>query len=342
MSSSPVSLKLEGIQVARAAACMAVVVFHSYSLVRGFPAESAWSIPAIQHYGFFGVNFFFAISGFIICHVTREPGRWNLREFFLRRFLRIFPLYALFTLVAYLWLFQGHGVKTSSSDYSTLSLLKSLAAYPQESEPILAVGWSLEHEIIFYLIAAPVVLLATQWGLLLAILALGFLGYHAFPGFYGHVFSTLHFDFAAGILVYQLFRRGVSLGFVVPFCCGIAGYFLSTRNVAFAASIGGACALLGFANFPVNRATGFMLRPLVFLGDISYSLYLGHWLVFRLIEIWLGDHRLPGWAAEWVRWGGIATAIGLAYVTWRFIEQPLARIHSAAARRPVADGGRSV
>ena len=342
MNSANTSTKLEGIQIARAAACMAVVVFHSYSLTRAFPVSSVWSIPGIQHHGFFGVNFFFAISGFIICHVTRDPGRWNLREFFLRRFLRIFPLYALFTLVAYFWLFQGHGLKTSSSDYSTVSLLKSLTVYPQESEPILAVGWSLEHEIIFYLIAAPVVLLATQWGLLLAILALGFLGYHAFPGFYGHVFSTLHFDFAAGILVYQLFRRGISLGFVVPFCCGLAGYFLSTRNVVFAASIGGACALLGFASFPVNRVTRPMVRPLVFLGDISYSLYLGHWVVFRLLEFWLAHLSLPAWAAEWFRWGGIAVAIGLAYVTWRFIEQPLARIHVAPTRKPAGDGGQTV
>jgi peptidoglycan/LPS O-acetylase OafA/YrhL len=65
--------RLDTVQALRGIAALAVVCNH---------------IPAIEH-GAFGVDLFFVISGFIVCHVAAaDPGR-----FMAKRLIRVLPLY---------------------------------------------------------------------------------------------------------------------------------------------------------------------------------------------------------------------------------------------------------
>ncbi len=92
-------------------------------------------------------------------------------------------------------------------------------------------------------------------------------------------------------------------------------------------AVAGACALLLAGSGPVTRLL--TLRPLVALGDLSYSVYLWHWpaIVFA-VALW---PRTPGVAA-------LAAAIALvpAWLSYRYVEEPVRRSRRVAGRRLVA------
>lgn len=72
------------------------------------------------------------------------------------------------------------------------------------------------------------------------------------------------------------------------------------------------------------------LRPLQWIGLISYSLYLVHWPLLIVPKLALGDKPLPGWASVLL---GIVIAVPAAWLLHRFVEQPL-RAPAALTRRP--------
>lgn len=63
-------------------------------------------------------------------------------------------------------------------------------------------------------------------------------------------------------------------------------------------------------------------RPMVWVGGMSYSIYLWHWPAIVLSEwtaLWLTGERLPRWALVAVAAG----SLGPAWVSWRYVEQPI-------------------
>jgi exopolysaccharide production protein ExoZ len=84
--------KNEGLQVARAIAALSVAYFHSYIALRPFPDAAQMPIVALKNWGYLGVNFFFAISGFVICLVASKPT-FSPASFAVKRVFRLFPMY---------------------------------------------------------------------------------------------------------------------------------------------------------------------------------------------------------------------------------------------------------
>jgi peptidoglycan/LPS O-acetylase OafA/YrhL len=127
------------IQLLRAVAAICVVYGHSTSYV--FPEIS---------FGGFGVDIFFIISGFVIAVVVSK----STDNFLLKRFARIIPLYWLVTFLTILLclLFPKWFNNTS---VSLSGIIKSLFFIPYKvgtSGPIVLSGWTLNCEILFYLI----------------------------------------------------------------------------------------------------------------------------------------------------------------------------------------------
>ena len=91
--------QLDGI---RAIAVLLVLLLHCFHL----PSEGglAWAVKHAFSIGWIGVDLFFALSGFLITRILLESKDkpYYLRNFYARRFLRIFPLYYLVLCV--LWL----------------------------------------------------------------------------------------------------------------------------------------------------------------------------------------------------------------------------------------------
>ena len=129
--------KIELLQAGRGLAALAVVIHHANQYTKTAP---------IFAYGAHGVDFFFVLSGFIICHVN--AGReFDFSRYIVARLRRIFIPYlpiGVAMAAAYLWAgYQGEW-----------SLLASISLIPTAARPALSVAWTLQYELMFYGIAA--------------------------------------------------------------------------------------------------------------------------------------------------------------------------------------------
>ena len=142
--------KLELIQAFRGLAALLVLLFHVSELSQQKLQQSfLWNI---FDFGSAGVDFFFVLSGFIIFFIHRKDmgHKEKLKQFILKRFIRIYPLYWIVTLTLLPIYFMiptfGFGYERNPT-----VIIKSLLLYPQDNFPILVVGWTLSYEIFFYL-----------------------------------------------------------------------------------------------------------------------------------------------------------------------------------------------
>lgn len=283
-----------GVQILRFVAAMLVVVMHTthaisvYQTGRGY-----WEA------GGSGVDIFFVISGFVMAITTqRLPDRGPARLaaagiFFRRRILRIVPLYWFYTLLKAVLLLAVPTLATKST-FDTGLLAASLFFIPAMSplgvvQPTLQAGWTLNFEMLFYLVFA----IAIATGVprirfcLMVFLAFFLMGQH-FPqsvplAFYA---QSIIFEFVLGVgIAYALTRFGspgpalgvvaVLAGALVTFGIGWDGK--GDRLMTY--GLGGALIMLGTVWLEpwITRAPG--ARPLAFLGDASYSIYLVHTFV---------------------------------------------------------------
>ncbi|MGN6086541.1 acyltransferase family protein [Trinickia sp.] len=142
----------EGIQALRAIAALAVVLFHTLSTFDQSRSNLPHWINAAIQKGDVGVDLFFVISGFVIT-LSAMPGFGRDGEsslaFLIKRFFRIAPAYWAVSIV-YIYYFPH---------IDSHQIAKSLAFYPLRGDqapyygvPVLYVGWSLVYEVYFYLV----------------------------------------------------------------------------------------------------------------------------------------------------------------------------------------------
>jgi exopolysaccharide production protein ExoZ len=154
---NPIDSKINSIQVLRGVAALVVTIYHLKEVIKeGDPFKN--EIDFLFNSGPAGVNLFFVISGFIMVYITRytSTSPRSIVKFVARRFIRIWPAYAVITLLLY---FLHH--RTSLDPVFLNELIRSLLFIPiSPTDPpffgyaTLTVGWSLNYEIYFYLLIA--------------------------------------------------------------------------------------------------------------------------------------------------------------------------------------------
>jgi exopolysaccharide production protein ExoZ len=293
---------ISNLQVLRGLAALAVVFYHT-----------AFTINGSVHTDFQAVSVFFVISGFIMTYITRN----DTDRFLANRLIRIVPLYWLCTLlpVASTWL-KGSG--RMWSDASLKTVLESLFFVPYRNssgdvQPLLAVGWTLNLEMFFYLLFGVALMSSARWGPLLvcgALIALKIV--HGplacsmlFCEFYAHDYTMF---LVAGILSYYIWSlvethalawRAISIpaaliAIVTFIMWNIYPPFASTLQQPFRIPLYYimppmlviAALLLHSARLECQ-----MRIPLI-LGDISFALYLTHTIVMEIYRV--GRNKLVG------------------------------------------------
>jgi peptidoglycan/LPS O-acetylase OafA/YrhL len=281
---------IKSIQFLRAIAALGVVYFHCTAERGGYHFPNT---------GAFGVDIFFVISGFIIAWVVSK----NTEGFFLKRLIRIWPLYLLATsLMAFaVFLFPQH---INTTTVSLPGFLKSVFFIPYRTElrgnPILEVGWTLNFEMFFYLVMSLCILFvknkkrltaacAALLILFMSALAVWNSGFYAlkvyqtglFPEFiyglalfhgyewYRKRHSRLRSPFAAGAVLLTAF---LCIAWLVA--SDIYGLHPFNRNIYYGvpALLLAVSALLLEGNIRDSGMTRFFLK----LGDASYAMYLFH------------------------------------------------------------------
>jgi len=335
----------------RAVAVTAVIAFHAF--------------PRLVPGGFVGVDVFFVISGFLISGLiltSLANGRFSIAEFYARRARRILPallvvlvaaaVIGAFALLAGEYQQLGKHIAGASAFVSNFVLWGESGYFDNaaQTKPLLHL-WSLAVEEQFYLVWPITLVAAWKWRgrvvqVVSAVLVASFLW-------------NLHVAYRDGVAAfYSPATRLWELLLGALLTCVVAEHRAAPdRGGALrhaAAAVGAAMivvAAVGFSRatvFPGWRAlvptTGTALligagqgswlnrtllsRPgVVWVGLISYPLYLWHWLLLSYASIISSDNTVP----RDVRLGAIALALALAALTYLVIERPIR--FSPAGRR---------
>ena len=315
--------------------------------------EAGQAAPAVLRYGGpFGVAIFFVISGFVIHHATADRPIDPL-GFALRRVARVVPLYwATTLLVAGIAAIAPQLYRTTTID--TGALVRSLLFIPYDQpagsgdwRPLFKLGWTLNYEMAFYAGMLAVGWLARRWqrAAALTLLAGALLLRARFPIDAGNplAFYASHhlLLFVAGLWIADLWRAGVlvrggtplAIAAVLPAAMLTIAYYRSDAgpSLMIAASVAVLVAALCLERFVARE-----IRPVAWIGDISYSLYLLH--MFVVGAAWAIAHRLApgpigGVGAVIVVVVGSAATLILSHASFRWFETPINRAGASVARR---------
>lgn len=315
--------KLPGLQIARFAAAMGIAYFHSWHVTMRFPPNAVWAIPPLRDHGWISVDFFFAISGFVICMVTSSP-RFNPVSFMVRRAFRLYPLWIATSFMYWaLTDYVGRGERqTADFFYWSLTLL------PTDGFPFYDLGWSLQHELAFYLLACITVPLFGFAGLI-SVLCVGVIADHALTlPWYAHQYFSYYGNFLAGIAAFLAYRRAERFGAALPITAGLIALWLAPTRTFY--PIGLFCWLIGFVNLRASEKSR-IANTMTLLGDASYSIYLIHPLVLNAFYVRL-DTPGPAWSAEPWRYGALYLTCVLAVGSWMMFERPMIWIGNQIGR----------
>ena len=290
-----------------------------------------------------GLDIFFVLSGFIMpLSIRRASSGWcSAQRFFLRRLERIVPLYWIMTTVKLCkdLLLPGTVALSFSHTVASYLFIPSRNALG-EVVPLLPPGWTLNMEMVFYLLIAVALLLRAPLRFflppLLLLLACGVLLHLPM----GVPISTprlpLFLEFLFGMVLADRYlavtqARAVAAPAWAATACLAASSFLLvfTRWGVIAPLIfAGPLALLlvGSAVELEARVGHRIPRPFLLLGDASYSIYLVHWFVIGLIRIMMEHGPLTtvnSFAVPLLLAFLMSIAAGL--ICYRWVESPINR-----------------
>ncbi len=175
-------MKLQTIQALRGLAALLVVIYHTRSLeglsITGLGASESPLVGGLFENGYAGVDLFFVISGFIMVWVTQgQPAHFRTSlEFLFARIGRIYPIWWAFAGIMTGYMVLAHGLNPNGGGWDVISrgapltpyLLNSFFLLPQPDFPVLGVGWTLIHEVYFYVVFTLILLLSRRfWPLVL-------------------------------------------------------------------------------------------------------------------------------------------------------------------------------
>ncbi|MEN8774655.1 MAG: acyltransferase family protein [Akkermansiaceae bacterium] len=321
----------------RALAVIPVVLYHA---ALGFPG------------GFVGVDIFFVISGYLITSIIMKEmiqGIFSMKAFWARRIKRILPaatVMVLFTLLAGALIllpyqFQDLGKASVAQTFMVSNFYfwqqDGYFAAPSDFEPLLHT-WSLSVEEQFYFFFPllslflwrkfPRKLLPLILVIIMASLACSILTITPFPGATFYLLPSRAWELLVGALIAitplkissASFRETFSWIGLALITYSVFAYSAATHFPGLSAIppvLGAALLILSNRDALTSVGKGLSSHPFVFVGKLSYSLYLWHWPLL-IFGKHLSIHETP----NSVRIVLVLASFLFAYLSWKFIETP--------------------
>ncbi len=333
----------------RAIAVLAVIIFHM---------NPEW-LPG----GFIGVDIFFVISGYLITTIIyreMKQGTFSFQNFYKRRIKRILPVFfvVIFStlLISFIIMLPrdiyllAHSAFNAFIFFSNIYFTKFGGYFDSpETFPLLHT-WSLSVEEQYYLIWPVILLILLKMGFkyknflkLIILLMLGsFIGAHLLSG--SDEYSTLSYyllptrggELLIGSLLAfihsnkdKINHKFTALSSVLGMALILASLvFINKSSVfpginAFWPTLGAALIIYGSRDSFINKFLS--LKFLVYIGLISYSLYLWHWPILAFLR-YLSPHVDKSLSLSSIIIAGILTFV-CSILSYHFVEQPTRRLN---------------
>ncbi|ADV12968.1 acyltransferase family protein [Mesorhizobium ciceri] len=344
--------RLDGLDALRGMAAIAVAIYHTLILMKLVPVpELPWIVTTF----YIAVPLFYAVSAFSMCagYVDRLENGAQIGAFYARRFLRIAPLFyvmigAWILFYSYLW---GSWHLPPLGDIA-LNFAFIFNFFPSASSSVVAAGWSLGNEAIFYALFPALIIILTNvwrcvWALLFSLAVAVFAGIMltSVPNQFGWFTILVQAPFfIVGILMFHIFtrlkdktateRKWLALALIA--LSGVSLYLLSQVPGSWMIFDGWSASphLIGLAFSPLVLSFAlfkfFVLvnRLTVYIGTISYGIYLIHPLVIASINSSPLKSMLPELSVLVVILSVLIPVVALASVSYRWFELPFMRLTS--------------
>lgn len=302
--------------------------------------------PWIENLGGSGVDIFFVISGFIMMITQSDPAKVvSAKDFLWRRLLRIAPLYWALTITAFaLVMLAGDSI---NSEFGLQKFLTSMLFLPDgtgidmeasaHTAYVIPMAWTLTYEWYFYLVFAVTLAFGIQALTRLGLMVIWFAACVAI----GFVFqptslilqvatSPIVFEFLLGCLIAILYSKGYRLNGLQASALGMVAVILLSNSLHESAfeqilfwGVPAFMLISAASLYEAGKPDLAMLRPLVRLGDISYSLYLSHFFCLALFVRMQDRSTSLDKGFSLLSIGVFALLILLvAELCYRFIEEP--------------------
>lgn len=293
-------MKLRSIQVLRGVAAVGVVVYHA--------TETRFGMGAA------GVDLFFVISGFVMATVSQ--GKKPL-PFIRDRLWRIVPLYFV-SLAAFVAL-----IPVEPATCRTLASLTLWPAWPNYCYPYVVQAWSLSYELFFYGLVA---LFIRRQGWLFVVLPAFIFWRLTFPTPpFLWLGNSLVLEFLAGMLLAKLPRKYGGIALMIGLF-GLLSAPVETKSMLRPIYWGVPAFLIVHGALTLEeRFKSRVWEVPMAVGDSSYSLYLAHIIILKL----LGFGELTE----------VMVAIALSYGIHRLIERPLIALKDRFKPTPLRPTG---
>lgn len=329
--------KIDALTSTRGFAALMVVIFHFGTEVFPFNLAEQFFTG-----GNLGVSYFFVLSGFVM-YWTYHKRVISYGEFLKRRIARIVPLYLFAILLSLLFLIIFQGRPGDNFVTALLLNLTFLQAYvPGYAATINSPGWTLSVEMLFYLLFPLLLLFCMRYTKAFIWFAFGFYAFSQLA----HLFllQTLHPEVSNKVHDFIYYNPVWHLnGFIIGITGGYLYQRVHERGIKLSSLVFASLIIAVITWRPVSLHNGMLAplfivfivavasrqpaflkwQPLVFLGEISYGIYLLQEPVYKFMMQMNQDHL------QWEYPGLFYTYLGVllivATVSYHYIETPLRR-----------------
>ena len=343
------------IDVVRFVAFFAVFIHHFVyrggNSISGNP-KTYWTWEPLDLFAFFGsegVTIFFCLSGFLLSRILigeiNKTGELSVRSFYMRRILRIWPLYFsfIFTCLLIAPLLGNQAIAKSELPFLLSFSYNWQQLYIGNSRGMAAILWSISVEEQIYLVLPLLLLLFSRWGFTKLAVSLILFGYFSRIVFYLNDLSLYRntFSYMSTIGIGMLFaiyevrirnwfskqsriKTFVSIPLIMVYIILFKPVF-SERPlliIAFDFTAVTSILLLLILGGNKKKQTNLFLKFLAYLGRRTYGMYMFHWPILGLMVsrgIFYND--LNGISVQGLIFAFTFVAL-ISIFSYRFFEKP--------------------
>lgn len=348
-------------------AAAVVMIHHIEQIKDAFGLQSYWNNPFVHEVGKLGVVLFFSLSGFLITYLLLNErdlnGSINLKNFYLRRVFRIWPLYYLIVFLAFFVLpnfsiFNFPGKTINYSDFPLKELIGYIVMLPNlvlsnfSVIPYASQAWSIGTEEQFYLIWPLIfIFLVRKEFITMIIIILGYIFVRRFLAEYTpsptifkisilSFWDTFNIDCMAigGIFAYvQYYKLKISnfikndylfiVTVLLTIFLIITGKNFGPLNYEIYSALFSIIILNLACNPSLSKALEF--KSIDYLGSISYGLYMYH--VIGIVPLIYLSKKYNIHSSVLLYIFVFAFTILLAHFSYKYYEKPFLKLKAKAS-----------